>query len=76
MEPRFNPPGETAFWAFFLFGIVTVLLAFGGGAFAIFYRQTGPWSGAVGYLLLFFGFSLGVMLGSLILIRSRERKRT
>lgn len=61
-----------AFWAFFIFGAVTVLLALGGGAVALFTRE-GAASMAIGYLLIFMGVSLALMLGSLVWIRKREK---
>ncbi|GEM_PF-3279427 len=65
---------EIVFWFFFAFGLLTVLLALGGGGYALS-REKGFGAGAVGYLLIFLGLSLAGMLGSLIFIRSREKKK-
>ena len=65
---------EKAFWAFFGFGVLTVLFAFAGGFFSLF-RHGGFGSGAFGFLLLFLGASLALMLGSLVFIRQKERKK-
>ena len=73
MEPKSKTGEEVAFWAFFAFGIFTVLVAFGGGGFALL-RKAGLGAGALGYLLIFLGASLAGMLGSLVLIRSRQRR--
>lgn len=63
---------ETAFWGFFGFGILTVVFAFWGGFWALL-QQSGAGSNVLGFLLLFLGVSLTLMLGSLLLIQRKER---
>ncbi len=64
---------DLAFWAFFVFGAGTVLLAVGGGGFAFFGKGTFHFN-AVGFLLLFLGASLAVMLASLLFIQVKQGK--
>jgi len=46
-----------------------------GGLYAIF--QAGGWaSNALGFLLIFLGFTLGVTLGSLLFIRKKESQKS
>ena len=63
---------EAAFWGFFGFGVFTGALAFGGGFWALF-QHRGAGSNVLGFLLLFLGASLILMLGSLLLIQRKER---
>lgn len=67
---------DTAFWCFFAFASVTVILAFLGG-FVALVKMEGSGSRALGFFILFLGFSLALMLGSLLFIRIRtgEEKR-
>jgi len=65
---------SVSFWAFFAFGTVTVLIAVGGGL-AVLVTQRGSTNVLLSYLLIFLGASLAVMLGSLLVIRSKERKK-
>lgn len=65
---------EFAFWAFFIFGSITVALAFAGGWFVLA-KAGGAGSKAYGFLILFLGASLALMLGSLLFIRTKEGKR-
>ena len=64
---------EKAFWVFFTFGIVTVLLSLGGAAYT-FSDGKATGSSAIGFLLLFLGASLAVTLGSLLFIRSKSKR--
>ncbi len=61
-----------AFGCFLGFGILTILLAFSGGLWALF-QSRGISSSLLGFLLLFLGASLAVMLGSLLVIKNKER---
>jgi hypothetical protein len=63
---------KAAFWFFLSFGIVTVLLAFLGGLWALF-RGGNAGSVALGFLLVFLGTSLALMLGSLMVIKKKEK---
>lgn len=65
---------DGAFWAFFVFGVFTILIAFLGGSYGLI---RGGGGGAVGLsaLLFFLGASLAVMLGSLLVIRKRETQK-
>lgn len=64
---------ETAFWLFFAFGALTVLLAVGAGAFVLF-GGGGFKANLFGFLLIFLGLSLALMLGSLIFIRRKQNE--
>ena len=64
--------GEKVFWCFMGFGIITVLLALGGGFFALS-KSGGAVSVAFGFLLIFMSASLALMLGSLLFIRKKEK---
>ena len=64
---------DAAFRFFFAFGVLTVLLALGAGAFVLF-GGGGVKACLFGFLLVFLGSSLGLMLGSLIFIRQKENK--
>lgn len=63
---------KTAFWCFLGFGVFTVLIAFGGGIWALF-RTGVVGSALLGFLLLFLGACLAVMLGSLFYIQKKEK---
>ena len=65
---------EAAFWCFFGFAVLTVLVAFGGGVFALV--RFGGGARTLGFLLFFLGASLAFMLGSLLFIQTKERKRS
>ena len=64
---------DAAFRFFFAFVVLTVLLALGAGAFVLF-RGGGFRANLFGFLFIFLGSSLGLMLGSLIFIRQKENK--
>lgn len=64
---------DAAFRFFFAFGALTVLLALGAGVFVLF-GGGGFKANLFGFLLVFLGSSLGLMLGSLIFIRQKENR--
>ena len=57
------------------FGAITVLLSFWGGSFALAKNGGGAMNDAFGFLLIFMGVSLALMLGSLLFIRKKEKEK-